>query len=376
MVILNPIIVEEFADLAPNFFNTAYFGPLPRRTRAAAVKSLERFANPVNFKYDDWRPLPDEGRAKFSRLLGVSADAISHHSSTSEVMSFLALGFPFKAGDKVALMEGDYPSDVLPWMVNEKRRGYQIERLSEDCFRDVDLLREKLPAATKVLNISHVMFNTGRMNPIREIGELCRERGILFVVDVSQSLGGVELKPAEIELCDVIAGASYKWMLGPYGHAFACWSTRAMKTVEHVHLSWQGSLGSRDGNILNYSIETTPGARRFDRGQAPNVTGLKALMQSLDLLYETGLANIEAHNKSLVTRFLKTFPRQRFQLITPEGEHANIICLRPKDGNSDALQASLVNKSIDASVREGNLRLSFHLFNTAEQIENLVRALS
>jgi selenocysteine lyase/cysteine desulfurase len=166
-------------------------------------------------------------------------------------------------------------------------------------------------------------------------------------------------------------------MLGPYGHAFAYWSERALREVENVHLSWQASVGAGAGNLLNYTTETLPGARRFDRSEAPNFHSMKMLLPTLDVLADAGLTRIEEHNRALVTRFLESYPRAKYEMITPIGEHANIICLRQKGGaDAQALQAALIEKKIDASVREGNLRLSFHLFNTFEQVDRLVQALS
>jgi selenocysteine lyase/cysteine desulfurase len=142
--------------------------------------------------------------------LGLPGERISHHSGLSEIITGLALGFPFKNGGSVVLMEGEYPSDVLPWMVNEKRRGYKIVKLPEACFRDPAKLKERLPADTRVLNITHVMFNTGRRSNLKEIGAICRERGIFFALDVSQSFGGMPLRRDEIEGCDLIACVTYK----------------------------------------------------------------------------------------------------------------------------------------------------------------------
>jgi cysteine desulfurase / selenocysteine lyase len=370
------IVRPEFTALDSGFFNTAYFGPIPKRAQNAGIQAIQRASNPVNIHYDDWRPIPDMARETFAQLLGVSSENISHHGSTSEVMTAVSLGFPFQRTGTVVLMEGDYPSDILPWMVNSERSGYKILKLKEECFRDIDLMRKGLPADAKILNFSHVMFNTGRRSAIQAIGKLCQERGILMVIDVSQSFGGVALTAEEVKVCDVIAGSSYKWMLGPYGHAFAYWSDRALKEIANVHISWQASEGSRPGDMLNYTIKPLPGARKFDRGQAPNIIGMKMLIQSLGLLAEVTLPAIEKHNRALVSQFLETFPKSKYNVITPIGEHANIISIRQTAGGSvEALQASLREKKIDASIREGNLRMSFHLFNTQLDVENLVKAL-
>jgi len=371
------LIRHEFKNLAPNYFNAAYFGPTPLRAQQAMKDAVDRFASPFNIHYTDWRPIPDLAREKIAPLLGVSPDSISNHGGTGEMVATVSNGYPFKAGDQVVVMEGDYPSDVLSWMTNEKRRGYEVVRLSEDCFRDPDLLVRRLPPQTKVMNITHVMFNTGRRNNLAAIGKLCQERGILFVVDTAQSLGGVALTPEEVAVCDVLGGCTYKWLLAPYGHAFGYWSKRALELVENTHLSWLTSAGSVAGNLLNYTTESTGGARKYDRSQAAHFVEMKGALASWDVIREAGLSNIEAHNKALVTQFLETYPKSKFNMITPVGEHANILCMRAASGvDSVSLQTMLTARKIDASIREGNLRLSFHLYNTPEEVAALVEALA
>lgn len=371
------VVRSEFKKLSPNYFNSPYFGPLPLRSQEAATKALETAANPVNFPYEEWRPLPDAGRNAIAQLLGVSADQVSHHGGVSEVTSYLSLGVAFKAEDTVVVMDGEYPSDVLPWMLNQKRSGYQLLKLNESAFTDLTELAASLPASTKILNISHVMFNTGRKNDILAIGQLCHKRGILFVVDVTQSLGGMQLTSEEVDVCDVIVGATYKWLLGPYGHAFAYWSKETLSRVQNTHLSWQTSSGSTPGNLLNYTVEALPGARRFDRGQAPNYLAMKTLLASLSLFNELGLDKIQSHNAHLVNQFLESYPKESYQLITPPPAMGNIVCLRSTaKADSEKLEKALREKKIYASVREGNLRLGFHLFNDENQVNALVQALN
>lgn len=366
----------EFSALNPGYFNSAYIGPLPQRSKLAAIETIEFSQNPINFPYSYWRQFPDQVRNQFGTLLAVSGENISHHGAVSEIIAYISIGLNFTEQDSVVLMQGDYPSNILPWMLNKKRGRYKIIKLPEKCFRDPERLKQQLPKDSKVLNISHVMFNTGRCNDIIEIGRICKERDILLIVDVSQSFGGIALSKEEVELCDVIVGASYKWLLSPYGHAFAYWSNKALTLIENTHLSWQTFInGTESENLLNYSTEALPGARRFDRGQAPNHIIMRALSKSLELFIDLGLTHIQAHNKNLVSYFLDNIPAN-YKLITAIGEHKNILALQAKNQeNSLALEKSLRKNGIEASVREGNLRLSFHLFNTIDDINLLLLAL-
>ena len=176
----------------------------------------------------------------------------------------------------------------------------------------------------------------------------------------------------------VVVCSTYKWLLGPYGHAFAYYSDEIIKVLAPQHASWMNCPTFYEkGTLLAYTTETFPGARQYDRGQAPNILLMSGLEGSLNLFNELGLENIENHNQSLVNHFLENVKPTEFEMLTPKDAYGNILCLKVL--NQDALELSeklAKEHNIDVSVREGRLRLSFHFFNTTAQVEKLITALS
>lgn len=373
---MHDLIRQEFSSLKSLYFNTAYLGPTPLRARALGMAAIERELDPSFYVFEEWKETPERLRAQLGRLLGGEADLISHHTAVSEVIGHLSLGIPFREGDGVAALRDEYPSNVLPWMLNERQRGYRFTLLSRECALDPDRLRRELPAKTRVFCVSHVGYNTGWRLDVEAIGRVTRERGILFVLDVSQSFGAMPLSAAELAAADIVTGVTYKWLLGPYGHAFAYFSPRALDLVERTHASWMASPHAKTASdLLRYTLETLPGARKFDRGEAPNLVPSALLGGALSLFEEIGLEKIGAHNRELVSYFIAGLPTAKYELLTPKDNRAAILALRRRGGESAGLAAALKALGIDASVREGNLRLSFHLFNTKEQVDALVRGL-
>ena len=373
---LQDIAAREFAHLKSLYFNTAYLGPSPYRAKKSLEKALAREMDPSFYAYDEWRIIADRMREKIARLLKCSPEDISHGTSVSDFNNTVALGYPFQKGDVICTLDREFPSNVLPWMLAERRTMATVTLLNSE--------EVPLPKNTKIFNISQVSFETGRRVDLLGLGKILRERKILFVVDATQGLGGLEITPKELEYIDILTCASYKWMLGPYGHAFAYFSPRAQELIAHSNATWtKGRYSQRTDALLNYTTETLPGARKYDRGQVSNMLTLACLEAALDLFDELGMEAIEKHNRSLRDHFIAHFPQAKFSLITPTARHsmANILCFRargPRDGDGDKtlqLQKQLEEKSIDLSVREGNLRLSFHLFNTKQQIETLLDAL-
>tara|TARA_R110002072_G_scaffold1989_3_gene16515 strand:+ start:79521 stop:80666 length:1146 start_codon:yes stop_codon:yes gene_type:complete len=372
------LIKKEFQHLDSIFFNSAYFGPSPYSAKQKVMQALQKELNPSFYEYNNWIGVSERLRVHFARLIGCKSDNIAHQTSTSDVISIVANGFNFKEGDVVCSINNDYPSNVLPWMLAKERKGidFRLLDLGDEVLPTRQWLEKTLPANTKVFNVSHVTFDTGKLVDILEIGKLCKERGILFVVDATQSLGGRAITPEELENIDVLSCSSYKWLLGPYGHAFAYFSQSAINKIQHPRANWITSPNSKVVyNLLDYTTETLPGARKYDRGQASNMLTNSCLEASVEFLASIGLDNVQRHNEELRDYFLENYPKEKYKMITPKENMANILCIRALSTEPITLERELKFRNVDVSIRQGNIRLSFHIFNTKDQVKELIRAL-
>ena len=102
---------------------------------------------------------------------------------------------------------------------------------------------------------------------------------------------------------------------------------------------------------------------------------MSCVERSLEFLLELGAKEIEAKNRGLVNYFIKNFSNPKFTLKSPSHE-SNILCFSCKDIDTNALQTKLMVEGIDVSIREGSLRLSFHLYNSVEQVDKLIEVLN
>lgn len=375
---LDDLVKKEYHHLDSIYLNTAYFGPSPYSAKQKVSRALQKELDPSFYDYNTWMGISERLRCLMADLLKTTPDALTHSTSSSDVMNTVARGFKFNPGDIAVAINKDYPSNILPWMLNQKRRGveFKLLDLGQETLPTADWLKKNLPAKTRVFSISHVTFDTGKKMDLLSIGKLMRERDILFCVDTTQALGGMPLSAQELELIDVLTCSSYKWMLGPYGHAFGHFSPRAQELIDHTSANWILSPNSKVVySLLDYTTETLPGARKYDRGQASNFLAMACLEAGLEFLIEADLGRIAKHNASLRDHFLANFPRQKFELITPTDAMGNIIALKCKSVDSIILERELKFRNIDISVRQGNLRLSFHVFNSIDQVDALIQAI-
>lgn len=362
-------------EMKSTYLNTAYMGPTPLASKAKIVERLNLGLDPYNFESSEWFSFTDRIRERIAKLLGAAPVEIAFSTAVSELVSHVGNGLNLGPDDEIVLMEGEYPSMVLPWMVQSELRGFKIRFLPHKTFLNPSEYAKELGPKTRYSACSHVMFNTGTRMPVAELGAECRKKDILFLTDVSQSFGGMTVAPEIVKNCDIIVGVAYKWLLGPYGSAWGYFSERAIQKIPRTHASWLNSMSSVSReNLLNYSTSTYPGARRFDRGEAPSFLITAGLEGALDVLLEQGLTNIEKKNRELTDYFLSELPKS-FKVAAPYELRSNIVCVQPSGTNADTVKNALATKNIVASLREGNLRFSFHFFNTKEQVDQALNVL-
>lgn len=128
---------------------------------------------------------------------------------------------------------------------------------------------------------------------------------------------------------------------------------------------------------MNYTVDTLPGARRFDRGQTPNMLPMAVLEGGLELLREIGLEAVGSQNRALAERFVRQLPGRDFEVVTPRERDVSgcIVSIRPRGGDVARIAEFLWASGFDFSMREGKLRFSFHLYNSEEQVDSLVDTL-
>ena len=372
------IIHLEYEGLKSVYLNAAYFGPSPKRCRQYVEKSMRHELDPSFAPYNDWYYRPEKSRELFANLLSTSSDNIFHTCSVSDVNNLIIQGLSSKP-QHVVVIDKDYPSNVLPFMLSaERNKNIEFTKLNlgKNILPTPEWLEKNLPSNTTVFCCSWVTFDTGKMIDVLGIGKLLKSRGIRFILDSTQALGGLDIPEGLLDYADAISCASYKWMLGPYGHAFGYVSSEFQKALTHPNANWVTSNNSKIvTNLLEYTTDTLPGARCFDRGQTANLLTIACLEGALEFLSEMGLQNIEEYNNSLVKFFRDNYPSKKYELVTPRDSKSNIICLKGKGIDSHQLEKDLKDRDIDVSIREGNIRISFHLYNEKGHVEHLLKVL-
>ncbi len=174
--------------------------------------------------YTMWQVLEPqrEGvRQQLARLAGASPDEVALTRNASEALETVQLGLPLAAGDEVLTTTQDYPRMITAWKQRARREGIVLRQFplpvpASDPARIVALFEENLTPKTKAILVSHVIFLTGQVMPVREVVALGRRRGIPVIVDGAHSFAHLDFTLADLD-CDYFGTSLHKWLAAPHG---------------------------------------------------------------------------------------------------------------------------------------------------------------
>lgn len=355
------------------YLNHASASPLNRRTADAIhqwIADWEADGTQAAFSED----VLSEYRVRAARLIGARPDEIAFTRNTSDGLLFVALGLPWQPGDVLVTAESEFTANVYPWQ-NLLDRGVEIRRVpARDGRIHVDDVAAIMDERTRLLTLSFVEFFTGFRNHLAELGQLCRDRDVRFCVDAIQGAGALPIDVCDMGI-DFLSAGGAKWLLGPIGAGFFFCRRELLDELDPKTYGWLSTVDPHDH--FAYDLPLSGTASRFEAGSLP-WPSLVGLMESIQLLQEVGVANIEDHVLSLTDGLIASLVDRGYELITPIGsraERSGIVTFRHPERNPSELHERLVNESVVVSRRGNAIRVSPHLYNTWDDVERLLDAL-
>ncbi|PUA82853.1 aminotransferase class V-fold PLP-dependent enzyme [Nocardioides currus] len=333
---------EEFAP-AGVFLNSATLGLAPRRS-VTAMRLYEdsRLAGTVDAVSID--AYVERGRACFAALLGRDPSEVATGSQASQFVGLVAASLA--PGSVVLAAEEDFTSVLFPFLrADVAVRLVPLERLIDSITPDVDLVA-----------VSAVQSADGRLLDLFALATSAEAAGALTLVDVTQAAGWLPLTHLR---ADYVVGGGYKWLLGPRGTCFLAVGPSAPPLPE-LAAGWYAGA-SRWDSIYGPPLRLADDARRYDLSPAWGCWVGHA--PALQLLLDIGIDRIHTHDLALANAF-------RDGLGLPAGDSAIVSVPAPSD-----IAERLAQAGIQAAVRAGRLRLSFHLYNSESDVEAALRTL-
>ncbi|MFP5264885.1 MAG: aminotransferase class V-fold PLP-dependent enzyme [Blastocatellia bacterium] len=356
------------------YLNHAAVSPISSRVRDRMGALNDDVMRNGSMNYAGWLRTYEAVRESAARLVNARAHEIAFMRNTSDAISAVANGIDWREGDTVVGCNVEFPSNVYPWMRLAEERGLRLKQAPEREGRvDADELLSLVDGRTRVVTISWVQFASGFRSDLTRIGRFCRERGIIFMVDVIQGLGGLELDVGR-DYVDAFAADAHKYLLGPEGIALLYVSDRVIDRVRPTVVGWT-SVKNYERH-LDYNLDYREGALRFECGTL-NTAGVYGLGAAIDLFLEVGPRKIEEYLLSLSDYLAERLKAKGYKVVGPRrpGETSGIVTCTHELHSPGTLYHLLLSKKIITAPRAGRLRISPHFYNTREEIDEMIAAL-
>jgi cysteine desulfurase/selenocysteine lyase len=375
----------EFDDAT--YLAMAAQGPLPRAAIKALEASLELKRRPYRIEESLYFELPARVRGLLAQLTGAAPEEIGLTTGASTGFAGIAAAFDWEPGDEILVARGEFPAQVCTWAPLAEARGAVLRLISpRGRFVRAEDFLEHVSPRTRLVSASLVRFDDASLLAAPALaaglaGTRCR-----LLLDVTQACGALPLNLPALG-ADFAVCAAYKWLLGPYGTGFVWARPEHTERMAPAPFYWMSASSGRDFHDLaydpdaegHYAWRLPVGARRWDVAETASFFHLSAFAASLEFVLRAGPATVRDHNRALLRTLVDRLPADRCVLASPRDPEARgpSLCLAARSPEATvALYKRLREQKIYVSLRNQALRVAPYLYNTEEDIERLLRAIS
>jgi selenocysteine lyase/cysteine desulfurase len=376
--VLAQLRAREFPWTASRIYlNNASVGPLPERTQRAVARMTAKRREPHLFEEREFPEMLASAREAVAQLIGAERAEIALAPNTSYGINMAAQVLPLRPGDRVLVPDGEFPANVYPWLLRQ-RDGVAVDLIPRTPagWPDEDRLLASLDdRRVRAVAISLVQFSSGYRIDVARLGAACRARDVYLVVDAIQGLGQLPFDVRATPV-DLLACGGQKWLLAPWGSGFLYVRRDLIGGLAPRFTGWLSFQGTDDfSRLTDYDATFHADARRFELASLP-YQDMVGLTVSLGLLREAGPQRVAAHLRALRAPLVARATDGAFDVVSPlDAAHDSAIwCVRTRDVT--ATFERLRGAGVKCSLREGNIRLSPHLYNTVDEIERVASLLA
>ncbi|WP_125141474.1 aminotransferase class V-fold PLP-dependent enzyme [Clostridium transplantifaecale] len=327
-----------------------------------------------------------------AKLLNADPEEIALVESTSHGLNIAAQGIELQDGDNIITTNLEFIQVALPWCVMRKDKNIDIRVCKTDDNRftakDFAALADE---KTKLIVMSTLEWCNGWQTDLKELGEFCKEKGIFLVVDAVQQLGVTKIDTKECHV-DILTAGGHKWLNSPYGTGVLYVNKEALPKIKQSYAGYlnttvpEGGWGAYWENPAAPSVNAwtfDETARKFEIGGTSNYTGAIALGESLALVNEIGIENIEKRIREIATYCMDRIEEIGGTLITHRdpGHFGGIVIARLYD---DLDVDRMILKKLHAQkifIAQrftdyiGGFRISCQYFNNEKDIDTMIAAM-
>ncbi|HVR95243.1 MAG TPA: aminotransferase class V-fold PLP-dependent enzyme [Thermoanaerobaculia bacterium] len=358
------------AALPPARVLDAMLGHLRREAEVGGYEAAEEAAGRVQAVY-----------GHLARLLGCAPPNVAIVENATVAVSLALSAFDFEPGDVLVTTRNDYASNHLMYLALARRRGVEVRCAADlpEGGADPDSVRRLASdPRCRLVSLTWVPTNSGLVQAAEEVGGICEELGIPYLVDGCQAVGQMPVDVARLR-CDFLGGTARKFLRGPRGIGFLYVSDRMLERGAYpLGVDMRGAVRVGDGGF-----ELVPGARRFENWEFSYALVL-GLGEAVRYALEAGVE--EGRGRAID---LAAYARERLRAVPGlrVADRGARLCaivtveVRGWDATEAVLRLRAMGINTSASTSEDGsrtpvVRISPHYYNTRDEVDAAVDALA
>jgi selenocysteine lyase/cysteine desulfurase len=319
--------------------------------------------------WETWMDRYEEARIAFAQFINASPDEVAIVTSASAGINGIASALNFRDRKKVVMGEFEFPTMGHIWLA-QRVRGAEVQFVHAvgNCIPAANY-EEMVDRDTLIVPLTHVCFKNGFRSEVNAITQIAHGSGALVMLDNYQDCG---TRPVDVKAMDLdfFVTGTLKYLLGPPGLAFMYVRKELISSLVPTVTGWFAQKNPFAFDPQH--IDLSPTARRFESG-SPSVPNVYAAVPGFQLLLEIGMENVAAHIKLLSQSLLSCARDLGIRAKTPADSAGPLVVLQCKD--SSLLVQKLAENDIVASNRHDGLRISFHVYNSMDDVKEVVDVL-
>ena len=373
---------EWFEIEDATYLNVAGQSPMPKVAIRAAQGALEAKKNPHHKSESTFYEVPNRLRESLAKLIGGKPEEIALTTGASAGVAAVAFGLAWKPADEVITAKGEFPLQYTAWKPMEEREGIKVKVVApRERFLTADDLIAAMTPRTRVVSVSLVRFDDGSLLDAPRVAAACHAQGALLLLDASQCCGALPMDVHQLG-ADFLVSAGYKWLLSPFGTGFFWIKSEHLSMVRPGPFYWMALPGSENFAALNFEDpKPAHSAKRWDAPEWASYYNLNLVTMdaSVEFVSRIGPETVLSHNRKLIDQMFERLPKDRCVPASPldPTRRGPYGCFAARSAEKTAeLYQHLRRENVVVSLREGNIRVAPHLFNSERDIDRLISVIT
>ncbi len=361
------------------YFNYGGQGSLPEVALTAmhqAQVKMQEIA-PFSMAANDWMNTETAAlRSLMAAELGASINSISLVENTTVGCNIAMWGLDWRSGDRLLLTDCEHQGIIATAEELKHRFGIEVDVCpileTVNSGDPLAVIRDAIRPGTRMIVLSHILWNTGQVLPLAEIVALCRSRHVLTVVDAAQSVGVLPLNLSELG-ADCYAFTGHKWWCGPAGVGGLYVRPEMGETLRPTFIGWRSVKTDSQGQPTHFQT----GGDRYEvaTSAVPLYVGLRAALEIHRGLSAGDRYQMICDRATYLWEQLKQLPHVKcLRTKTPD---SGLIAFQLDNGQHKALVHSLEQQGIYVRLllNPNCIRACTHYLTTDTEIDRLVGAI-